>query len=142
MTSFSWFGRKPNAKQPVLDELSSKGVFFDELAEQVGRDLDSFDLICYVAFDRPPVTRAERARRVRQRNVFTKYGDKAREVIEALLDKYSATGITSLESLEILKVDPLRALGTPIEIVAYFGGKVAYLAAIREIEAQLYREAA
>ena len=129
-------------KLAILEELASKGVFFDELAEQVGRDYDAFDLVCHVAFDQPPLTRRERAERVKKRNVFAKYGDKARAVLDALLQKYADSGITSVESLEILKVDPLTSFGTPVEIVNLFGGKPAYLAAIRELESALYPRAA
>ena len=98
-------------------------VPLDELSEQVGRDIDAFDLICHVAFDQPPRTRRERADKVRKRNVFAKYGDKTRAVLEALLDKYADSGLKSVESLEILKVDPLTQFGTPLEIVHLFGGK-------------------
>jgi len=129
-------------KQAVLEELAAKGVFLEELAEQVGRDYDAFDLICHVAFDAPPLTRKERAAKVKKRNVFAKYGDKARAVLEALLQKYADSGITSVESLEILKVDPLTAHGTPVEIVKLFGGRDGYLTAIRELETALYQEAA
>ena len=129
-------------KQAIIEELSSRGVFLDELAEQVGRDFDAFDLICHVAFDQPPLTRRERAEKVRKRNVFAKYGDKARAVLEALLDKYADAGLKSVESLEILKVNPLSTFGTPVEIVNLFGGKQRYLAAIQELETQLYQEAA
>ena len=78
---------------------------------------DAFDLICHVAFDQPPLTRRERADKVKKRNVFAKYGDKARAVLDALLEKYADGGITSVESLDILKVDPLTDFGTPVEIV-------------------------
>ncbi len=129
-------------KQAIVDELATHGVFLDELAQQVGCDLDAFDLICHVAFDQPPLTRRERADNVRKRNVFGQYGDKTRAVLEALLDKYADAGLKSVESLEILKVEPLPAFGTPIEIVKLFGGKQKYLAAIQELETQLYAEAA
>ncbi len=129
-------------KQAILEELTAKGVFLDELAAQVGRDYDAFDLICHVAFDAPPLTRKERAEKVKKRNVFAKYGDKARAVLDALLQKYADSGITSVESLEILKVDPLTAHGTPVEIVKLFGGRDGYLAAIRELETALYEKAA
>jgi type I restriction enzyme, R subunit len=129
-------------KQVILEELAAKGVFLDELAEQVGRDYDAFDLVCHVAFDQPPLTRRERADRVKKRNVFGKYGDKARAVLDALLQKYADTGITSVESMDILKVDPLNSFGTPVEIVKCFGGKSAYLAAIRDLESALYQKAA
>jgi type I restriction enzyme R subunit len=129
-------------KQAILEELAGNGVMFDELAEQVGRQYDAFDLICHVAFDAPPLTRKERAEKVKKRDMFAKYGDKARAVLDALLRKYADSGITSVESLEILKVDPLTAHGTPVEIVRLFGGRNGYLAAIRELETALYPEAA
>ncbi len=129
-------------KQAIMDELAAKGVFLDELAEQVGRQYDAFDLVCHVAFDAPPLTRKERADKVKKRNVFAKYGEKARAVLDALLQKYADSGITSVESLEILKVDPLTAHGTPVEIVKLFGGRDGYLAAIRELETALYQKAA
>ena len=129
-------------KQALLEELALKGVFLDELAEQVGYDYDPFDLICHIAYDRPPLTRRERAENVKKRDLFTKYGDRARSVLEALLQKYADSGIKSVESLEILKVDPFSMYGTPIEILNIFGGKPAYLAAISELELALYQEAA
>ena len=134
--------RDADRKQAIIEELSSRGVFLDELAEQVGKGFDAFDLICHVAFDQPPLTRRERAERVKKRHVFAKYGDQARAVLDALLQKYADTGIRSVESLEILKVDPLTHFGTPIEIINFFGGKQRYLAAIHELEVQLYQEAA
>jgi len=129
-------------KQAIVELLAGQGVFIDELAEQVGRDYDPFDLVCHVVFDQPPLTRRERADGVRKRNVFGKYGEKARAVLEALLQKYADSGISSVESLEILKVDPLRAFGTPVEIIKLFGGRDNYLAAIRELETALYEEVA
>jgi type I restriction enzyme R subunit len=134
--------KEADRKQAIIDELANRGVFLDELAEQVGRDFDAFDLICHLAFDQPPLTRRERAEKVRKRSIFAKYGEKARAVLDALLDKYADAGLKSVESLEILKVDPLTAFGTPIEIVNLFGGKQNYLAAIKELETQLYQEAA
>jgi type I restriction enzyme R subunit len=129
-------------KHVIIEELAKQGVFLDELAEQVGRDYDAFDLVCHIAFDQPPLTRRERAEQVRKRNVFTKYGKKARGVLDALLDKYADGGIRSVESLEILKVDPLTTFGTPVEIIKAFGGKAKYLAAIKELEIALYQKAA
>lgn len=128
-------------KQAILDELSAQGVFLDELAGQVGKEFDAFDLICHVAFDQPPLTRRERAEQVRKRHVFAKYGEKARAVLEALLTKYADAGLTSVESLEILKVDPLTRFGTPVEIIGLFGGKPAYLAALQDLNTHLFPEA-
>jgi type I restriction enzyme R subunit len=142
LTGFLSAWNAAERKQALIEELASRGVFLEELAEQVGRDYDAFDLVCHVAFDQPPLTRRERADRVNKRNVFAKYGETARAVLQALLQKYADGGIRSVESLDILKVDPLTTFGTPIEIVRLFGGKAAYLSAIRELEAQLYHEAA
>lgn len=129
-------------KLTIMEELAKQGVFLDELAEQAGKDFDPFDLVCHIAFDRPPLTRRERAEKVRKRDIFAKYEAKAREVLNALLDKYADSGIGSLESMDILKVDPLRSFGTPLEIVKLFGGKPAYLTAVNELEFALYQEAA
>ncbi len=129
-------------KQVIVEELANHGVFLEELAEQVGRDYDAFDLVCHVAFDRPPLTRRERAENVKKRNVFAQYGGQTRAVLDALLDKFADGGVKSVESLDILKVDPLTAFGTPVEIVKLFGGKDKYLAAIHELETELYLEAA
>jgi type I restriction enzyme, R subunit len=129
-------------KQALLEELAKQGLFLDELAEQVGRDYDAFDLICHVAFDQPPLTRRERAEGVKKRDVFGKYGEQARAVLEALLAKYADSGIQTLESMEILKVDPFSDFGTPIEIIQMFGSKEAYQQAIRELETALYAGAA
>ena len=129
-------------KQAIIEELSAQGVFLDELAEQVGHGYDAFDLVCHVAFDQPPLTRRERAEQVKKRHVFARYGEQTRAVLDALLEKYADGGIKSVESLEILKVDPLTAFGTPVEIVKLFGGKQNYLAAIRELETELYFKAA
>jgi type I restriction enzyme R subunit len=129
-------------KLAVLEALAAQGVFLDELAEQVGRDFDPFDLVCHIAFDRPPLTRRERADNVKKRDLFGRYEARARAVLTALLDKYADSGIASVESMEILKVDPLTAHGTPVEIVKLFGGRDGYLTAIRELETALYQEAA
>jgi len=134
--------RDAERKQVILEELAAKGVFLDELAEQVGRDYDAFDLVCHIAFDAPPLTRRERAAQVKKRNVFGKYGAEARAVLDALLQKYADSGLKSVESLEILKVDPLTAHGTPMEIVKLFGGRDGYLTAIQELESALYNPAA
>ena len=94
------------------------------------------------SFDQQPQTRLERAERVKKRNVFAKYGEKARAVLDALLDKYADSGLKSVESLDILRVDPLTAFGTPVEIIRMFGDRAAYLAAIRDLETALYEKAA
>lgn len=129
-------------KQIIIEQLASQGVFFEELATEIGREFDPFDLICHIAFNRPPLTRRERANKVKKRDIFGRYEAKARAVLEALLEKYADAGILSLESLEILKVDPFHKFGTPVEIVNLFGGKSGYLKALRELETELYAKAA
>jgi type I restriction enzyme R subunit len=126
-------------KQAILKELEEQGIFFEELAREVGKDLAAFDLVCHVAFDQPPLTRKERANNVRKRNYFTKYGEAARAVLEALLDKFANEGVDDIENMGVLKVQPLNALGTPMEIIQKFGGKDAYVKAIRELEEELFR---
>ena len=131
--------KKADQKAAILKELSEQGIFLNELREEVGKDFDDFDLICHVAFDQKLVTRKERANSVKKGNYFVKYGQKARAVVDALLDKYSDEGIENMESLTILKVNPFPQFGTPLEIVGFFGGKEEYLDALHEIENQLYR---
>lgn len=125
-------------KKLIIEELEHLGVLWEALADEVGKELDPFDLICHVAFDQPPLTRRERAEKVRKRNYFTKYGNQAKLVLDALLDKYADGGIENLEDKSVLKVPPLNELGTPIEIVHYFGGKQGFETAVRELERQLY----
>jgi len=128
-------------KEAILRELEEQGVLLDALAEEVGRDYDPFDLVCHVAFDRPPLTRRERAERVRKRDYFARYGEKARAVLDALLDKYADEGIETIESVEVLRVRPLSELGTPVELIRSFGSKEEYLEAVRELERALYAAA-
>lgn len=129
-------------KQVVIDELAEQGVLWDALAEDVGKDFGPFDLICHVVFDQPPLTRRERAENVRKRNYFTKYGDQAKLVLEALLDKYSDEGVVNIEDLKVLRINPFDSIGTPTEIVnGFFGGKQKYELAIRELETELYNQA-
>ena len=121
-------------------------MLLEELAEQMGRDYDPFDLVCAVAYDRPPLTRRERARRVQKDDVYTQHGDTARAVLAALLDRYADRGIEAIEeaadprlSLEALRAAPLDRFGTPMEIVRAFGGRDAYAAAVRRLQRQLYQ---
>lgn len=126
-------------KAALLAELDAQGIFLDALAEEVGGNLDPFDVVLHVAWDKPPLTRAERAAGVKKRGVFAKYGPNACQVIDALIDKYADSGLHTLESMDVLKLPPIDHLGTPIELVGAFGGKPQYLAALRDIEAELYK---
>jgi len=112
------------------------------LREKVGRDLDAFDLISHVVFDQPPLTRRERADQVRKRDVFTKYGEQARAVLDALLVKYADEGLATLEDAQVLRVSPLADLGTPLELMRSFGTRDQYDEAIRDLERELYAETA
>jgi type I restriction enzyme R subunit len=129
-------------KEVVVRELEERGVLFDALAEEVGRDYDAFDLVCHIAFGQPPLTRKERADQVRKRDYFTRFGEEARAVLDALLDKYAAEGLTSMEDLEVLRVHPFPEMGTPLEIIRRFGSKEKYLEALREMEQALYEKSA
>ena len=133
----SW--NKAEKKKAIIEELQEQGVLFEILAEDIGKDLDPFDLICHVAFEMPPLTRKERAENVKKRNYFSKYGEIARQVLESLLDKYADEGIGNIESMEVLKLNPIRQYGSMLEIVKQFGGKAQYLKAIKELETELYK---
>jgi len=132
---------KSDKKQIILEELEQQGILLTALSDEVGKELDPFDLVCHVAFGKPPLTRKERANNVKKRNYFTKYGEQAKKVLESLLDKYADEGITNIESLGILKLNPLNTLGSPIEILNFFGGKENYLKALKELETELYKSA-
>lgn len=129
-------------KQAIIDELSEQGVFFEALADEIGREsgkeFDPFDLVCHVAWDMPPLTRKERAEQVKKRNYFTKYGEQARIVLEALLDKYADEGVAHIEETQILTIAPFTELGTPMEIIRTFGGLEQYQQAVNELEQALY----
>jgi type I restriction enzyme R subunit len=125
-------------KLAVIEELEQQGVLLEPLAEEVGKDYDAFDLICHVAFDQPPLSRKERAEAVKKRDVFTQYGEQARKVLAALLDKYADTGIENIEDIKVLQLAPFNQLGTAPELVNAFGGKSGYLQAIHTLETALY----
>ena len=133
--------QQADRKAALLQELEGQGVLLDALADEVGKDLDPFDLLLHVAYDQPPLTRRERARRVQKRNVFTQYGPVARKVLEALLDKYADEGITTIESNEVFKLQPFTDLGSPVELVRSFGGRPQYLSALQALERELYSSA-
>ena len=129
-------------KQAILDELDAEGLEFDTIAAELGKELDPFDLICHVAFDAKPLTRRERAYRVQRRDVFAKYGVQARAVLDALLAKYADEGVLALDDADVLRIPPLDALGTPVQLIEAFGGRDAFVAAARDLQAALYRETA
>ena len=128
-------------KQAVIEELEANGIIYENFKEEVGKEMDIFDMILHCAYDMPPLTRKERAERVKKRNYFAKYGEQARVVLETLLEKYADDGIENIESLSVLKVQPFDKFGSPLEIISLFGGKENYLHAIAELEEALYEAA-
>ncbi len=126
-------------KDAIRQMLLDRGIDLEMMkADQGMTDVGDFDFICHVAFDKKPLTRKERANNVKKRDFFSKYSGVAREVLEALLEKYMNTGIYEIEKTEILKLDPFQKLGKPAKIASYFGGKEGYLKAIRELEKEIY----
>lgn len=126
-------------KEVIIKEMEEHGILFSELCEQINQDLDPFDLICHIVFDQPPLTRRERANNVRKRNYFTKYGEKAAEILDALLTKYADSGLSDLENVDVLKVDPIKQYGTQVYIVnTIFGGIAKFRQAIKNLEAAIY----
>jgi type I restriction enzyme R subunit len=128
-------------KEAIIEELISEGVMVDALYEAVDKQVDLFDLICHVAYDQPPLTRKERANNVKKRNYFTKYGEQARNVLEALLEKYADQGIENIEDIQILTVPPINEYGSVTEIIKAFGSREEYETAIKELENELYKVA-
>jgi type I restriction enzyme R subunit len=129
-------------KQAIIEELATEGLPLAPIIEELGKDLDPFDLICHVAFDAKPLTRRERAENVKKRDVFNRYGDKARAVLDALLAKYADEGVLNLDDANVLRIPPLNSLGTPLELVRAFGGKTAFEQAVHELQSALYEGAA
>jgi type I restriction enzyme R subunit len=129
-------------KQAIIEELEVEGLPLDPIAEEVGKDLDPFDLICLVAFDKKPLTRRERAENVKKRDVFTKYGPQARAVLDALLAKYADEGVLNLDDTNVLRIAPFTSLGTPVQLIKAFGGKDGFERAVHELQSTLYQEIA
>ena len=129
-------------KQAIVDELAAEGLELSAIAKELNKDLDPFDLICHIAFDARPLTRRERAANVKKRDVFHKYGDKARAVLDALLAKYADEGVFNLDDVTVLRIPPLTELGTPVQLLKAFGGREGFVEAVREMQAALYQETA
>lgn len=134
---------KHKRKYYIFEELSNQGIMLSELqkdmGEEVGKDLDLFDIVMHVAFDKKKLmTRSERANKVRKKNYLTKYSEKARKVLDALLDKYADEGLEYIEDINILRIDPFITFGSPVEIVKEFGGRERYFQAVEELEREIY----
>jgi type I restriction enzyme R subunit len=125
-------------KQAIIEELEEEGLRLEPLAEEVNPDLDAFDLICHVAYGRPPLTRRERAENVRKRDVFAKYGPQARAVLDALLEKYQDEGVVDLGDPRILQIPPIDRIGTPVELIRQFGSRANFQQAVSELQTALY----
>jgi type I restriction enzyme R subunit len=128
-------------KQAIIEELEARGVLFAALQEEVGSAFDPFDLVCHIAYDKPPLTRKERADAVRKRDVFGLHEGLARKVLESLLEKYADEGALDLENPEVIRLDPLNKLGSPVEIIRAFGGKPEYEKAVHDLAQELYQAA-
>jgi type I restriction enzyme R subunit len=129
-------------KKAILEELEAEGLPLDPIAAELGSNLDPFDLICHVAFDKKPLTRRERAENVKKRDVFTRYGGQARAVLDALLNKYADEGVLNLDDANVLRVSPFTAMGTPMQLIKAFGDRGAFTTAVHALQSALYEESA
>ena len=140
--SLDEFLQKWNAeekKQAIIDVLQERGVLIESLREASGKkDLDDFDLICHIAYDKEPLTKAERANNVRKRGYLHQYSELAQQVLSALLDKYMNEGIRDLSNLAILQNDPFRQFGSPMKIAKLFGGRDGYMQAVIKLQNEIY----
>lgn len=127
-------------KEAIIHELEQQGIIWEVLAEEVGKDLDPFDMLCHVVYGQPPLTRKERAENVRKRNYFTKYSEAAQAVLDNLLDKYADAGVQEIESIQVLKLKPFDSMGTLPEIIKTgFGDRNGYNPALSELENEIYQ---
>ena len=127
-------------KEAIIHELEQQGIIWEVLAEEVGKDLDQFDMLCHVVYGQPPLTRKERAENVRKRNYFTKYSEAAQAVLDNLLDKYADAGVQEIESIQVLKLKPFDSMGTLPEIIKTgFGDRNGYNQALSELENEIYQ---
>ena len=134
--------KSADRKRAIIEELEAEGLPLDPIAEELGKDLDPFDLICHVAFDRKPLTRRERAESVRKRDIFTKYGPQARAVLDALLAKYADEGVLNLDDANVLKIAPFNAMGSVVQLIKAFGDRRGFEHAVHELQSELYETAA
>lgn len=127
-------------KEKIKELFKTRGIDIEALKDSQGMaEVDDYDFICHVAFDQKPLTRKERANNVKKRDFFGKYSGVAKEVLEALLDKYMNTGIYEIEKTEVLKLNPFDRFGKPSNIAKLFGGKAGYMKAVKELEEEIYK---
>jgi type I restriction enzyme R subunit len=129
-------------KQAIIDELEAEGLPLDPIAEELGKGLDPFDLICHIAFGKKPLTRRERAENVKKRDVFTQYGRQARTVLDALLAKYADEGVLNLDDANVLKIDPFDKMGSVVQLIKAFGDRKGFEKAVHELQDAIYQETA
>lgn len=139
LDEFLKYWHSDGRKTAIIDALEEQGLLLKPLQDVVGRNLDPFDLICHIVWDQPPLTRKERANNVRKKNYFTQYGEKAKKVLDALLDKYAENGIREIEDQRILNLAPFNEMGTMMELAESFGGSQQYHAAIKQLSQSLYQ---
>ncbi|MDR9469436.1 MAG: type I restriction-modification enzyme R subunit C-terminal domain-containing protein [Marinospirillum sp.] len=136
--------KQAERKQTIIEELAERGVIWDDLIKEVSKKLgaepDPFDVICHLVYDQPPLSRKERAEQLRKQNYFSKYEGVSKQVLDALLDKYTDSGIEPIEDVKILTLAPFSQLGAPMELLQTFGGKSGYTQAVRDLESELYRQ--
>lgn len=127
-------------KRTISELFKEHGIDIQALKESQGMcDIDDFDFIIHIAFDKKPLTRKERANDVKKRDFISKYNGLAKEVLKALLDMYSNEGIYQIEDTQVLKLDPFIRMGKPAAIVKLFGGKEGYKKAVKELEEEIYK---
>lgn len=144
LTDFLKGWNEAERKQAIIEELAEQGVMWDDLIKDVSKKLgaepDPFDVICHIVYDQPPLSRKERAEQVRKQNYFSKYEGASKEVLDALLDKYTDDGIEPIEDVKVLTIAPFSQLGAPMELLQAFGGKPGYTDAVKDLEDELYRQ--
>lgn len=126
-------------KQAIIEELEAEGLALDVIADELGKNLDPFDLICHIAFDKKPLTRRERAENVKKRDVFTKYGPQASAVLDALLEKYRDEGVLNLDDTNVLRIAPFSGMGSVVQLIKAFGGKECFEKAVHELQDAIYQ---
>lgn len=137
--TFTTKWQETKKKSDISEMLKESGIDLASLKHDQDMDnVDDFDFICHIAYGKKTLTRHERAEQVKKRDIFSKYGEQARLVLEALLDKYTKEGVSELESFTVLENDPFRKLGSKANIVKFFGGKQGYLDAVKELEQNIY----
>lgn len=144
LTDFLKGWNEADRKQAIIEELAEQGVMWDDLIKDVSKKLgaepDPFDVICHIVYDQPPLSRKERAEQVRKQNYFSKYEGASKQVLDALLDKYTDDGIEPIEDVKVLTIAPFSHLGAPMELLQAFGGKPGYTEAVKDLEDELYRQ--